>query len=456
MKKNYINILRGTALTAGILSACLQASAQDVRSGYFDDNFLYRFQSNPAFSNEGHGFVAMPGLGNLNVGTNGTLGVKHILYNVNGRTTTALNPEVTASEVLDGMKNKGRIGVNLRETILAVGFSGMGGYNTISVGTRADINVSLPKDIFRLAKEGPANSSYDLSNLGARGAAWAEIGLGHSRQINRQLRVGATLKVLVGVGGFSTDIKDARLTLGQDSWNAVVNAQLRSNIKGMRYKQKYNDDTNRDYVNGFDMDDFGPIGGYGAAIDLGAVYRLNDDWEFSASLLDLGGISWSETATASTDGPQEVHTDEYSFNVDNNDTWEKFTDNLSMLYQLEDKGNTGSRFTGIGATLNLAAQYTFPLYRRLKFGALSSTRFNGPFTWTEMRVSAQVEPVKWFSAGANLAEGTFGFGFGWILNFKTTGFNLYLASDLTPGSLAKQGVPLNTNANFSMGINFPF
>ena len=73
-----------------------------------------------------------------------------------------------------------------------------------------------------------------------------------------------------------------------------------------------------------------------------------------------------------------------------------------------------------------------------------------------MRVSAQVEPVKWFSAGANLAEGTCGFGFGWILNFKTTGFNLYFASDHTPGSLAKQGVPLNTNANFSMGINFPF
>lgn len=456
MTKNFKNILGGTAVIAAILAGSFQASAQNLQSGYFDDNFLYRFQSNPAFANEGHGFVAMPGLGNLNMGTNGTLGVKHILYNVNGRTTTALNPEISAAEVLDGMKDKGRIGINVRETLLACGFSGLGGYNTVTVGVRSDINISLPKDIFRLAKEGPSNSTYDLSNLGARGAAWAEIGLGHSRKINERLRVGATLKVLVGVGGFSTNIKDAHLELGENSWNAVVDAELKSNIKGLRYKQKFNEDTRRNYVNGFDMDDFGPVGGFGAAVDLGAVYKLNNDWEFSASLLDLGGISWSETAEASTDGPQQVRTDEYSFNVDNNDTWDKFSDNLSMLYQLEDKGNTGSRFTGIGATLNLAAQYTFPLYRRLKFGALSSTRFNGPFTWTEMRVSAQVEPVKWFSAGVNLAEGTFGFGFGWILNFKTPGFNLFLASDRTPGTLAKQGIPLNSNANFNLGLNFPF
>lgn len=456
MNKNFSNIARGIAAVAVIALGSHALQAQNLQSGYFDDNFLYRFQSNPAFANEGHGFVAMPGLGNLNLGTNGTIGLKHIFYNVNGRTTTALNPNITAAEVLDGMKDKSRLGVNLRETIVAFGFSGMGGYNTVSIGARANVDLSLPKDIFRLAKEGPSNSVYDLHNLGARGAAWAEIGLGHSRQIDSRLRVGAALKILVGVGGFSTDIKDAHLELAENSWNAVVDADIRANVKGLEFKEEYNDNTRREYVNGVEMDDFSPVGGYGFAFDLGATYRLNDDWEFSASLLDLGGISWSETREASTDGPQQVRTDEYSFNVDNNDTWDKFSDNLSMLYQLSDKGNTGSRFTGIGATMNLAAQYTFPYYRPLKFGALSTTRFNGPFTWSEFRLSAQVEPVKYFSAGINIAEGTFGFGFGWIINVKTPGFNLFLASDRTPGKLAKQGAPLNSNLNFNMGINFPF
>ena len=178
------------------------------------------------------------------------------------------------------------------------------------------------------------------------------------------------------------------------------------------------------------------MSGVGMAVDLGAVYKLNDDWEFSASVLDLGFISWNNTHVASTNGKQQVVTDEYSFNVDNNDTWDKFKDNLSMLYQLEDMGDTGSRTTGIGATVNVGAQYTLPVYRHVRY--------------------ANTEPVKCLSAGANFGVGTFGPSFGWIVNVKVPGFNFFVASDHTPGKLAKQGVPLNSNVNVNMGLNFPF
>lgn len=72
---------------------------------------------------------------------------------------------------------------------------------------------------------------------------------------------------------------------------ANVDAELQGSLKNLKYKTKYNEDTHRDYVNGVEVEDFSPVSGYGAAVDLGAVYRLNDDWEFSASLLDLGFIS---------------------------------------------------------------------------------------------------------------------------------------------------------------------
>ena len=290
MKSNIKN-LAGWGMAAVIALFPAGLYAQNLQSGYFDDNYLYRFQSNPAFGNEGHGFVAMPGIGNLNVATNGTIGINHILYNVNGQTTTFLNPEVSASKVLDGLKDKSRLGVSLRETVIAFGFSGLGGYNTVSVNARADVGVALPKDIFRLAKQGVENSTYDLSDLNVRGAGWAEIALGHSRQINEKLRVGATLKLLVGVGSVETNINSAKLQLREDTWVANVDAELKGSLKNLKYKTKYNEDTHRDYVNGVEVEDFSPVSGYGAAVDLGAVYRLNDDWEFSASLLDLGFIS---------------------------------------------------------------------------------------------------------------------------------------------------------------------
>lgn len=455
MKKNFKSLIGGTVIASAL--ACAPAiSAQNLLTGYFDDNYMYRFQSNPAFANEGNGFVSMPGLGNLNVATNGTIGVNHILYNVNGQTTTMLNPGVSASEVLDGLKDKSRLGVNLRETVLAVGFKGFKGYNTISISARADVGVALPKDIFRLAKEGLSNTTYDLSNLGAQGAAWAEIALGHSHQINSKLRVGGNLKVLLGVGSVKAKVNEANLQLHDNNWIAQVDAQMNASIKNLRYETDYNKDTERYYVNGMELDDFGPINGTGFALDLGAVYTLNQDWEFSASVLDLGFIKWKNNMEATTDGLQQVATDEYSFNVDNNDSWDKFTDNLSALYQLHDNGDQGSRTTGIGATVNLAAQYTLPVYRKAKFGFLNTTRINDNFSWTDFRLQATVEPVKCFSATADLGMGTFGFSFGWMLNFKAPGFNLFLASDRTPGKLAKQGVPLNSYMNFKFGINFPF
>lgn len=452
----YKNIFKALGCVALLSLACQSLCAQNLQSAYFDDNYMYRYQANPAFANEGKGFVAMPGLGNLNITTNGTIGLNHIFYNVNGETTTLLNPALSADRVLNGMKEHSRIGVDLRETILAVGFKAFKGYNTVTIGARTTASIGLPKEIVRLAKEGLTNTTYDLSNLGASGRAWAEIAFQHSHRVNKQLQVGGALKFLAGVGSVDAHVKTANLHLYEDHYVGEVDAELNGSVKGLRYERAYNDKTNREYVDGIKVDDFNPYNGFGLAFDLGAVYTFDQDWEFSLAFTDLGFISWSENMLATTDGLKSADSDTFAFNVDNSDSWDKFVDNLSNLYQLEDKGNTGGRTTGIGATMNAGAQYTLPAYRKLKFGLLNTTRINGDFSWTEFRLSANVEPVKCFSAGVNVGMGTFGASFGWILNFKTTGFNLFLASDHTPGKLAKQYAPLNSNMNLNFGINFPF
>lgn len=438
-----------------VATAAAGVSAQNLQSAYFDDNYLYRFQSNPAFGNDG-GFVAMPGLGNLNLGTNGTIGLNHIFYNVNGETTTLLNPNISASEALDGMKDHSRIGIDLRETVLAFGFKAFKGYNTVSISARSSASIGLPKEIVRLAKEGLSNDTYDLANLGGTGRAWAEIALNHSHQINKQLRIGATVKVLVGVASFDAQVNTANLRFGRDNYVAEVDAEMHASMKNFTWKTDYNDRTRRHYVNGADLESFSPVNGMGAAVDLGAVYTLNKDWEFSLAFTDLGFINWKNDVVATTNGLQTVESDNYSFNVDNNDSWDKFRDNLSMLYELEDEGDMGSRTTGIGATMTAGAQYSLPVYRRLKFGLMNTTRINGDFSWTEFRLSANVEPVKVFSAGVNVAVGTFGASFGGIINLKAPGFNLFVATDCMPGKLAKQYAPLNSNLNVNFGLNFPF
>lgn len=455
MKINHI--YRMAALSFMVAAASGAGRAQNLQSAYFDSNYSYRFQINPAFGNDDrHGFVAMPALGNLNVGTHGNVGLDKFLYNVDGKTTTFLNPKVDAATFLNSVKDRNRIGVDLRETILAAGFKSWGGYNTITISARANVGVFLPKDLLRLAKEGAQNQTYNIGDMGAQATAWAEIALGHSRSINKQWRVGGAMKILIGGGNIDARFRQADLTLGTDTWTATVDAELRNSVRNLNYKMGYNENTHREYVKGFDYGDFG-LNGAGVAFDLGGVFTLNSDWEFSASLLDLGFITWGTNNLASTNGPQTVVTNDYSFNVDDmDDGFDKLRDDVTHLYQLSDMGDQGKRSVMLGATLNLGAEYTFPLYRPLKFGFLNTTRIQGDYSWTDFRLSANVQPVKCFSAAVNFGIGTFGPSFGWILDYRTTGFNLFLASDVTPGKLAKQGVPLNSNMNVNIGINFPF
>ena len=131
-------------------------------------------------------------------------------------------------------------------------------------------------------------------------------------------------------------------------------------------------------------------------------------------------------------------------------------DDISALYELDNKGDMGPRTTTLAATLNIGAEFALPVYDKLKFGLLNSTRFQGDYTWTEFRLGANINPVEPLSLAANVAVGTYGWGFGWMANVNVTGFNLFLGMDRTLGKLTKQGLPLSSNGSVNLGVNIPF
>lgn len=455
-------ILRYILVAAAVIVPFM-SQAQNTRSGYFVDDYTYRFQLNPAFGNS-RGFVAMPALGNFNVGINGNLHVPDVIYNIDGRTTTFMNPGVDAAKFLGNISDVSKIRVNTKIDILSVGFKAFGGYNTINLNARADVGVNLPKSVFSLLKEGVSNKTYSIDDFAARAMAYAEFALGHSRDINKEWRVGATFKFLVGAGNVDARLHNADLTLGRDSWTVTTDAEIRSSLKGLTYKTDINDRTEHRYVSGADIDGAG-VGGYGVAFDLGAVYKpaALRDWTFSLAVLDLGFISWSNNMLASTNGVKTFDTDAYVFNVDDDapnsfeNEWDRMGDKLSAVYELDDMGDRGSRTTALATTFNIGAEYTFPLYRRLSFGLLNTTRLNGAYSWTDFRLSANVAPVKCFDASVNVAAGTFGAGFGWLLNFHVPGFNMFLGMDHCFARIAKGiAIPMSSNASVNLGINFPF
>ncbi|MDE7407853.1 MAG: hypothetical protein K2M76_05475, partial [Muribaculaceae bacterium] len=89
-------------LAATMLCGCTIAVTAQSTNGYFSEGYSYNYQLNPALT-PGRGYVALPGIGNLNIGLNSNLGIDKFLYNIDGRTTTFMNPKVSASEFLGNL-----------------------------------------------------------------------------------------------------------------------------------------------------------------------------------------------------------------------------------------------------------------------------------------------------------------------------------------------------------------
>ena len=460
--KNIKSVIVVAAL--GITST---AMGQNLNSGYFNEGYLYRHELNPVYGNT-QNYVAFPGFSNVNIGVNSTLALSDLLYNVDGRTALFLNPNVTPGEFLDNISDKNRISENLKLQVLGAGFKSWGGYNTVELNVRQNLYLNLPGDLFRLAKNGLENKVYDLSNFDAHADAYGEIAFGHSRQIDDKLRVGAKVKFLLGIANVNANVEKAQLQLRDDAYVGVTSATLQTSLSSMRYKTESTmrgpegNQTEHTYVNGIDDVSVG-LSGFGLGLDLGAEYKIDDHFKVSAALLDVGFISWSNCYEASTNGERKINTGDYLFALgeDEDNSFERemdrMTEGLAGLYELQDNGNIGGTTKALSATMNLGVEYTPDFYDKLKFGLINNTRFAGKYTWTDFRLSANVMPVKYFSASATFSLGTYGASFGWLLNARAPqGFNFFIGMDHTLGTLAKQGIPLSGRAQLSLGINVPF
>ena len=99
--------LKKIMICSGLLVGAASLNAQTTYSGYFLDNYDYRFQMNPAFGNE-KGFVSFPTLGNLNFNMHGNLHVSDVVYSLNGKTVLFTNPGISTSEAMSRIHDKNR------------------------------------------------------------------------------------------------------------------------------------------------------------------------------------------------------------------------------------------------------------------------------------------------------------------------------------------------------------
>ena len=436
-----------------MLVCTFSANAQFLRTSYFMEGTHYRQQLNPALTPT-KGYFNLPVIGAVNATVGSTsLGYQDIIDIIDDGDDFYTKPDF-----MNRLKDNNKLNVNFSTEILSAGWYKGKNFWSFNIGLRTDIGANLTKNMFTFlnemetVEENWRNSNYDISGQQLNINAYTEIGLGLSRQINSRLTVGARVKALLGIGNMELKLNRVAMSANLPSdqqinqwssesyWNSMtpsqaaqaaqelkdkfnnyhanltVGAELKSSFKGLELQEE----EGKDYVTDFDFDS-GKLGiaGYGFGIDLGASYKILDNLTVSASVLDLGFISWSKSSTkiaSANPDPIDIKGSTYANMVDPNNPntvmnavnqlqndaqgyMDRVTNGDVLDYdmlQLEVSDAKESRKSRLASILVLGAEYGF-FNNKLAVGVLSTTRFVQPDALTELTFSANYRPKSWFN-----------------------------------------------------------
>ncbi len=193
------------------------AQAQYLRSSYFMEGTSARLQLNPGLQPT-KGYFNLPIIGSFNMSaSSNVLGTSDIIDLMNSGSDLYSN-----DKLFNRLKKDNRLNVNLNTDILSFGWYRGKGFWSFNAGLRADFGAALAKDMFSMMRTmngfaledvAGTSQSYSLSNQTLNMKAYAEIGLGYSRQITEKLTVGGRVKVLLGLARAEMNINRFDLDL---------------------------------------------------------------------------------------------------------------------------------------------------------------------------------------------------------------------------------------------------
>lgn len=201
--------------------------------------------------------------------------------------------------VLDNLGTKDYLTVNAQVEVLSGGYK-LTEQDYLSVGyyTELDAFVGFPKDLILLGLEGnyPDNigKTYYASDVAFKADLLGVIHAGITRKFNNRFTGGARLKIYSGALNVTSTRNEGTLTTNEGV-NGIYDHNL-FNLDVAGYSSGIvdeNDETDHLTVGSVFGNTF-LSKNFGLGIDLGFTYHMNEQIEFTASLLDVGFLSYSK------------------------------------------------------------------------------------------------------------------------------------------------------------------
>ena len=444
-----------------VLLLPISTSAQALRGSYFFDSSIQRIKMNPAFSPRTN-YVTVPVLGDLSFNINSNIGVSNFVFPKNGELYTYLNQNVSTAEFLALMPENPRIQAGIDTDILGTGFYiSNKDFISFNIAERLDVNFNVPSELFVFLKDGMAKDTYNFNDFAIKQNAYLQVSAGYKRDLGDVvpgLSIGANVKFLTGLLRADMRINQASIYMSQDKWELTTDAEGIIYGKGIDVKAATEEgETDNIVIKGF-----GPAG-FGFAVDLGAEYKLDldipvlDGINFSASVVDLGTIFYSEeyvTRLTSSGNAAFEGLNDINEQFDIKGSLKRITADFMALADFEEaplgdtrlnKSLTPKAYVGVEAPM---------LNNLMSFGLLYSYMYG----INEITASYNLKVKDIFNVGVNYSFLNNAKTVGFLMEFiPRNGVAIFLGTDYMNLQYTPQGFPVEKFVmNAKLGIQATF
>ena len=267
----------------------------------------YSGKNNPACFMPYNVYVGIPAISNMNfcVYNSGLHINKFVARDKQGKIVG-----FTPNRFVNSLSKNNWLNTDINLEMLGFGFRMGKSFFSLSYQFKMEERFRYSKDLFRfifqgnLAQDNNGNYLYTeatpaVLEISPNLNVYQEIGIGFQRQMSNNLYIGVRPKMLFGLINFHTDNFQAKIWTNPDDFTIYGNYNVA--MKAASVIPFYKTENGEIILNTESFFDYRGLARHifsknlGFAIDLGAVYRINQQIRVSASVTDLGFIRWKGT-----------------------------------------------------------------------------------------------------------------------------------------------------------------
>lgn len=424
------------------LSPYLGAFAQQNMTLYQMHDITQSNFLNPSVAADCRWNIGFPALGNISVAAG-----LPVSYNDLG----AGNEYMDGDQILSKLKPTNRVSSNISLNILTIGYRTDDMYFQFTMNEKVSARLSFSKDPVELMLKG--NAPYLGQTLEAGIALsmsyYREYGFNLAYNAGDDLWVGARAKLLFGRIGASSTNNTLSLTTDPVTYALKINSNLlaRASIPGT-----VETDPSSGTVSKFNPEFeaskfiFNPVN-IGGAIDLGVNKIFESGWKVSASLLNLGMISWS----TNTHRLHQKTTLSYSGTAPGTGSWSDLADTVKSVAKFNHAGDE-SFSQWLAPEIMAGISYPVAEYVRAGLTGYAGISSAGiPWALTATALTDNTSHV-FGSLSYTVTSNSF-VNIGAGLGFRLGAFNLHVITD---NLLAAFNPASQKYVTVQFGINFKF